>query len=175
MDSTIQRLTDLIRRRIALEDEQNKIDEEISSLLTLKPAPVYRGKPPVKPKPKTAGKPGLHGKWSKKYDECQECHTTATPHKLNGLCTKCYSRWLSAQNAKAKKTPTKSDNIKWSRVRRQLEKEKPTEKNDTPPSSAAFTYQCDCGVEFKSVWDVDMGDPVHCPKCNVSMTRANKF
>ncbi len=32
----------------------------------------------------------LNGKWAKKFDECQKCHSTKTPHCSKGYCYKCY-------------------------------------------------------------------------------------
>jgi hypothetical protein len=32
----------------------------------------------------------MFGKWSKKFDRCQQCGTDRFPHKAKGLCTRCY-------------------------------------------------------------------------------------
>jgi hypothetical protein len=173
MDPKIQRLSDLFRRRIAAEDDLRTIDEQIASLLASKSSPTSTPRKPAnKPKPTKTGKPGLNGKWSKKYDECQDCHSTGNPHRSGGLCTKCYSAWLSSQTAKKRKA------VKWGKSKYSRTGQ-PASSANAPDhyldTSAAYTYKCDCGAEFKSVWDCDMGDSVCCPKCNAKMTRANKF
>lgn len=53
------------------------------------PAPgERRGRPP--------GSGGLKGRWSTHYDHCQQCGTTARPHRSKGLCVRCKSRAISA-------------------------------------------------------------------------------
>ena len=174
MNSLIPRLSDLFRRRIALEDELKAIDEEIASLIPHKALPAPR-KPAVKPKAKTAKKsePASTGTWSRKYDKCIDCGTSSLPpHRSGGRCTKCYGIWFAAQ-LKEKRQGTKKGHSKWSRTAKSVDK--PVVLNNTPGSSAAFTYQCDCGMEFKSVLDVDLGEKVSCPECGVEMAHVNKF
>jgi len=35
----------------------------------------------------------MNKKWSKKYDRCQKCGTTGSPHAGHGLCRKCHEIW----------------------------------------------------------------------------------
>jgi hypothetical protein len=37
----------------------------------------------------------LQGRWSLKYDQCIECHTTEHPYHLRGRCSKCHWRWYN--------------------------------------------------------------------------------
>ncbi len=42
----------------------------------------------------------LHGRWSRKYDQCLSCHQADTPHMSKGLCRRCYQIQLLRKKQK---------------------------------------------------------------------------
>lgn len=70
----------------------------ISAPLNVKP--TIRNVPNLK---KTGSSNKEKGIWSRDYDYCKKCGTSTTPYKANGMCTDCYSAWLSGKRKKEKK------------------------------------------------------------------------
>jgi NADH pyrophosphatase NudC (nudix superfamily) len=92
-------------------------------------------------------------RWSRNYDNCQQCGTDEVKHGGNGLCKNCYQGKL-----RGGKGGKRRRDAKWSK--------KTYQRNDepTPPlSSAAKNFMCrDCGHTFQSVLEED---EVLCPNC----------
>jgi hypothetical protein len=129
----------------------------------VKPAKPARKRPePVVKKEKPVKETGK--KWSKKYDQCQECGTTEKRHMSGGLCSVCYMRNKRKESAdhtdkvlKLKRKTVKKGESPYARNHRYSS-------SDQELTSCANKYKCvDCQYEFVSVLDED---EANCPECD---------
>jgi len=145
-------------KTIAIEMETGEIFEEIGEPaveieIPKKTRKGKKGKVAKEEKVKQKKQEKKGKRWSRKYDQCQECGTTETKHRSDGLCVNCYNRKFRKQ-----KSP-RDKNSKWSKKTYQKED------GSTPPpiSSAANNFLCNgYGHTFQSVMEEN---EVLCPNC----------